>query len=173
LADSISAANQLQASTFGRDFPARVTRLRARFMSALAKLKLFCPRSARGVAASATIILLAGAGSIDLAWATAPLPPRRPPEFTPSVAPAPEEQPPAPSNPAPQPQPESRTPAAAPGQRMPVDVDPNELKPFNLPPASRQRTRLCGERWRDLKLAGKSEGLTWRSFAEKCLPGKD
>ena len=56
---------------------------------------------------------------------------------------------------------------------MPVDVQPENLQPFNLPTASRQRMRLCGERWRNLKLAGESRGLTWRSFAEKCLPGKD
>ncbi len=56
---------------------------------------------------------------------------------------------------------------------MPADLQPEDMKPFNLPPASRQRMRLCGERWRDLKWAGETRGLTWRSFAEKCLPGKD
>ncbi|MCI4683927.1 hypothetical protein [Candidatus Rhodoblastus alkanivorans] len=120
---------------------------------------------------SAPIVLLAGA-----ALGAIPQPPRRPPEYMapaqPQGAPPPAAQPEAPANLAPQ------KPATAPTtvpstQRVPVDVDPATLKPFNLPPASRQRMRLCGERWRDLKMAGKSEGLTWRSFAEKCLPAKD
>jgi type IV secretory pathway VirB10-like protein len=81
---------------------------------------------------------------------------------------APPEQPPTPATPDSQ----GASPAPAP-QRAPVDIDPEKLQPYNLPPASRQRMRLCGERWRDLKMAGKSAGLTWRSFAEKCLPGQD
>jgi len=110
----------------------------------------------------AAAILLAGA----LVGAT-PLPPRRPPELTPPSAPAPQ--------PAPTPD-KAAPPEAAPNagpQRQPVDVDAAQLQPYNLPPASRQRMRLCGERWRDLKMAGESAGLTWRSFAEKCLPGVD
>lgn len=61
----------------------------------------------------------------------------------------------------------------APPTHQPIDVDPSTFVPYNLPPASRQRMRLCGERWRDLKMTGKSNGLTWRSFANKCLPGQD
>lgn len=115
---------------------------------------------------------------------------------TQDVNPPPAQQPapqsPAPPNPA-SPNPASPNPAssspATPSQtptspapetaappapaRTPADVDPEKLQPFNLPPASRQRMRICGEQWRDLKMAGKSVGLTWRSFAEKCLPGPD
>ncbi len=105
----------------------------------------------------AGMILCADAAWVDMARAALPLPPRRPPEFTPPAAPAPEAPP----------------SSASPGQRAPVDVPTEDLKPYNLPPASRQRMRLCGERWRDLKMTGESRGLTWRSFAEKCLPGKD
>jgi hypothetical protein len=96
------------------------------------------------------------------ALAATPQPPRRPAES----APAPNASPPASSEP-------QSPPPAQPPQRQPVDIDPDKLQPLNLPPASRQRMRLCGERWRDLKMAGKSAGLTWRSFAEKCLPGQD
>ncbi len=81
-----------------------------------------------------------------------------------------------PPNPSQEPAPQPAAPAAQPApapQRQPVDIDPDKLQPYNLPPASRQRVRLCGERWRDLKMAGRSAGLTWRSFAEKCLPGSD
>ncbi|MCW2315369.1 hypothetical protein M2322_000903 [Rhodoblastus acidophilus] len=53
--------------------------------------------------------------------------------------------------------------------RQPVDVDVQTLQPYNLPPASREKMRACGEEWRTLKLAGQATGLTWRSFAEKCL----
>ncbi|WP_294540755.1 hypothetical protein [uncultured Rhodoblastus sp.] len=92
----------------------------------------------------------------------APLPPRRPPEFsaptTAKVAP----QPPA-SAPA------ATQPPEAPGGRLPVNVDIDTLAPFNLPAASRQQMRQCGEEWRALKMAGKSAGLVWRSFAQKCL----
>ncbi|MGO8740566.1 hypothetical protein [Rhodoblastus sp.] len=126
----------------------------------------------RGRVASPSVVLLAGAvlfaGApwIGAARAALPFPPRRPPEFTAPVAPPP-------NVPAPESAPQTPQSSSAPDQRMPVDIDPDAVKPFNLPPASRQRMRLCGERWRDLKRTGKSEGLTWRSFAEKCLPGKD
>jgi len=53
--------------------------------------------------------------------------------------------------------------------RTPVDLDVNSLPLFNLPPASRERMRECGDAWRNLKLAGQSDGLIWRSFAQKCL----
>jgi hypothetical protein len=99
-----------------------------------------------------------------------PAKPARP--AVPTKPPAPDAIPPA-QRPAPgAPDSQDASPAPAP-QRAPVDIDPEKLQPYNLPPASRQRMRLCGERWRDLKLAGKSAGLTWRSFAEKCLPGQD
>ena len=133
-------------------------------MFALVSLKKF-RRGATPMRGSATTAaLLAGmmfcadAVCVDSARATLPLPPRRPPEFTPPAAPAPTESLPSP---------------VPPGQRAPIDVETEDLKPYNLPPASRQRMRLCGERWRDLKMTGESRGLTWRSFAEKCLPGKD
>jgi hypothetical protein len=89
----------------------------------------------------------------------------------PAMPPAKDAAPPA-QQPAP-PAPDSQGAKPAPPQRAPVDIDPEKLQPYNLPPASRQRMRLCGERWRDLKMAGKSAGLTWRAFAEKCLPGQD
>ncbi len=118
------------------------------------------------VASLALVLLFADAAWLGQARAALPLPPRRPPEFSaPAV--------PAPTSPAPQSTPQSPDATSPPGQRLPVDLPPDDMKPFNLPPASRQRMRLCGERWRDLKLAGASRGLTWRSFAEKCLPGKD
>jgi hypothetical protein len=94
------------------------------------------------------------------------------------VAPPPAQKP-APQNPTPIEPPPVEAPQkppaenAAPPPRASADVDPASLQPYNLPPASRQRMRTCGERWRDLKSAGKSAGLTWRSFAEKCLPGQD
>jgi hypothetical protein len=56
-----------------------------------------------------------------------------------------------------------------PSGRQPVDVDVQSLQPYNLPPASREKMRACGEQWRSLKLAGQATGLTWRLFAEKCL----
>ncbi len=120
----------------------------------------------------ATAVLLAGAFLTASALCATPEPPRRPAKSVkpPANDAAPPPQKPAPDNAAPQ------TPApaqAAPPARAPIDVDPTKLQPYNLPPASRQRMRLCGERWRDLKMAGKSVGLTWRSFAEKCLPGQD
>jgi hypothetical protein len=133
-------------------------------MFALATLNRFRRGALRGRAAPAAIVLLAlalsfvDASMIGEARAALPLPPRRPPEFTPPAAPSP---------------PEATPPSVSPAQRAPVDVQTEDLQPFNLPPASRQRMRLCGERWRDLKLAGEGRGLTWRSFAEKCLPGKD
>jgi hypothetical protein len=100
---------------------------------------------------------------------TKPAKPTRP--SGPNKPPAKDVAPPA-QQPAP-PAPDSQGASPAPPQRAPVDIDPEKLQPYNLPPASRQRMRLCGERWRDLKMAGKSAGLTWRSFAEKCLPGRD
>lgn len=102
-------------------------------------------------------LLIVGAALV-LAGAAigAPTPPRRPPEFNPPkvARTAPPTSPAAP---------------AEPGGRAPVDVDINALQPFNLPPASRQQMRQCGEEWRALKMAGKTNGLVWRSFAEKCL----
>jgi len=74
----------------------------------------------------------------------------------------------APSAPAPQPAP-AETPASPPA-RAPVDVDVDKLQPYNLPPASRERMHQCGDEWRKLKMDGHSTGLTWRIFAEKCLP---
>ena len=102
--------------------------------------------------------LLAIGAALILAGAAigAPLPPRRPPEFSPppTVRTAPQTSPAAPAEPL---------------GRAPVDVDVNALQPFNLPPASRQQMRKCGEEWRELKMGGKSSGLIWRNFAEKCL----
>ena len=74
----------------------------------------------------------------------------------------------APSAPAPQSAP-AEAPASPPA-RAPVDVDVDKLQPYNLPPASRERMHQCGDEWRKLKMAGHSAGLTWRIFAEKCLP---
>jgi hypothetical protein len=74
----------------------------------------------------------------------------------------------APPVPAPQSAP-AETPQSQPA-RAPVDVDVDKLQPFNLPPASRERMHQCGDEWRKLKMAGHSAGLTWRIFAEKCLP---
>jgi hypothetical protein len=74
----------------------------------------------------------------------------------------------APSVPAPQSAPADAP--ASPPARAPVDVDVDKLQPYNLPPASRERMHQCGDEWRKLKMAGHSAGLTWRIFAEKCLP---
>jgi hypothetical protein len=52
---------------------------------------------------------------------------------------------------------------------MPVDVDVNSLQPYNLPPASRETMRRCGDEWRKLKLSGQARDQNWRGFAEKCL----
>jgi hypothetical protein len=73
-----------------------------------------------------------------------------------------------PSAPAPQSAP-AETPTSPPA-RAPVDVDVDKLQPYNLPPASRERMHQCGDEWRKLKMDGHSTGLTWRIFAEKCLP---
>ena len=76
----------------------------------------------------------------------------------------------APKPPARPAEPASPPPAApAPPARQPVDVDVQSLQPYNLPPASRAKMRACGEEWRAMKLAGQAVGLTWRTFAEKCL----
>lgn len=86
---------------------------------------------------------------------TAPLKPAANPRpAPPAVAPTPDE---------------AKAPATPPG-RAPVDVDVDKLKPYNLPPASREKMHQCGDEWRKLKLAGQAMGLTWRLFAEKCLP---
>jgi hypothetical protein len=92
----------------------------------------------------------------------APLPPLRPAEFV-RGQPSPN---PAQPNPSP---PGAAAPALAPDGRLPVDVDVQQLQPYNLPPASRAKMRACGEEWRAMKLAGQAAGLTWRTFAEKCL----
>jgi len=92
-----------------------------------------------------------------LAAAAAPAPPARPSEFNKSAAPnacAP---------------PSACPSAGAAGGRQPVDVDVQSLQPYNLPAATREKMRACGGEWRALKLAGQATGLTWRSFAEKCL----
>ncbi len=78
-------------------------------------------------------------------------------------------KPATPAAPAPQPAAPSPAPASPPG-RAPVDVDVDKLQPYNLPPASRERMHQCGDEWRKLKMDGGSAGLTWRIFAEKCLP---
>jgi len=88
------------------------------------------------------------------------------------AAPAPTQKNPAPRPAAPEAAPNaaaSAAPAAAPAERQPVDVDPQSLQPYNLPPASRAKMRACGEEWRDMKLAGAAGGWTWKTFAEKCL----
>ena len=77
-------------------------------------------------------------------------------------------KPATPAAPAPQPAP-SPAPASPTG-RAPVDVDVDRLQPYNLPPESRERMHQCGDEWRKLKMDGRSAGLTWRIFAEKCLP---
>jgi hypothetical protein len=77
---------------------------------------------------------------------------------------------PAASPAAPAPAPEEPQAAAAPPTRTPVDVVIEKLKPYNLPPASREKMHECGDEWRQLKLAGQAKGQTWRLFAEKCLP---
>ena len=88
-----------------------------------------------------------------------------------SRAPAKNPVPPKPVTPsAPAPQSAPAEAPASPPARAPVDVDVNKLQPYNLPPASRERMHQCGDEWRKLKMAGHSTGLTWRIFAEKCLP---
>jgi hypothetical protein len=112
------------------------------------------------------------------AWAATPQPPRRPDQFdqpaSPSTTPvnepkfSPSKPSQAPQSKQPQALP-SKSPQAAPVGRAPVDVDVDKLQPYNLPPAPRERMRQCGEEWRKLKSEGKSAGLIWRGFAEKCL----
>ncbi len=136
------------------------------FYSLRCALKRFQTRSL----ASCAMLSLAGAVT------GAPLPPPRPAEFSaPEIAKtAPEKTAPeiaktAPPIPPVEPatQQPSKPPAA--GGREPADVDPNKLQPYNLPPATREKMRQCGDEWRKLKMAGKAAGLVWRSFAEKCL----
>jgi hypothetical protein len=103
--------------------------------------------------ALAALALAGAAGALE---ASPPPPPRRPNEIG---------KPPAPAKPSPKPAPQTTAPAG----RAPVDIDVNKLEPYNLPPASREKMHQCGDEWRKLKLAGKSEGLIWRSFAATCL----
>ncbi len=63
----------------------------------------------------------------------------------------------------------AKAPQASPAGRAPVDVDVDKLQPYNLPTASRERMHQCGDEWRKMKMEGKSGGLIWRNFAEKCL----
>jgi hypothetical protein len=106
--------------------------------------------------------LLCAAVTLAVAASGAPLPPPRPAEFGKPAADDPSPATPPTSMAATQ-------TAPPPSGRAPVDVDINALQPFNLPPASRQKMRQCGEEWRALKMAGKSNGLVWRTFAGKCL----
>jgi hypothetical protein len=126
------------------------------------KLRRSLLTSAALVLAGASLALAGAALAPAGAAIGAPLPPRRPPEFNPptTVKTAPQTAPVAPA--APQ-------SATAPSGRSPADVNIETLQPYNLPPASRQKMRQCGEEWRKLKMAGRSSGLVWRSFAEKCL----
>ncbi|MBB4196699.1 hypothetical protein CCR94_12105 [Rhodoblastus sphagnicola] len=105
-------------------------------------------------------LVIVSFGLAAAAPAATPAPPARPPEFGKAAAPSATT-------------PEACAPncpnAGAATGRQPVDVDVGSLQPYNLPPASRERMRACGEDWRARKLAGQATGLTWRSFAEKCL----
>lgn len=112
-------------------------------------------------------ILIGAALALAGAAIGAPLPPRRPLEFSPPMIP--QTAPASPAAPRPSTEPKPSSAPLAPDGRAPVDVDVNTLQPFNLPPASRQQMRQCGEEWRALKMAGKSSGMVWRGFAEKCL----
>jgi len=87
-----------------------------------------------------------------------------------SRTPAKQPVPAKPVAPAPAPQSAPAETPASPPTRAPVDVDVDKLQPYNLPPASREKMHQCGDEWRKLKMAGHSAGLTWRIFAEKCLP---
>jgi len=114
-----------------------------------------------------SLSIFAGLVLTGAALAAIPQPQPRPPEFG---KPAPVETPPDQPPSAPQNAPTvPAAPQTPPSGRAPVDVDVNTLQPFNLPPASREKMHQCGDEWRKLKLDGKSRGLTWRSFAEKCL----
>ena len=110
------------------------------------------------------VLPILASGLIGGVCAAAPEPPQRPAEFGRATA-APDTS--TPTAAAPNACASPSCPAA--GGREPVDVDMDSLKPYNLPPASRAKMRACGEQWRDLKLAGNATGLTWRTFAEKCL----
>jgi hypothetical protein len=82
-----------------------------------------------------------------------PAPPRRPQKETlPS--------PPAPSAIAPPPRP------ALLSELPPLDVS---VPPPTLPRAARATMRGCALEWEKLKLEGRTAGLMWRDFAEKCL----
>lgn len=101
------------------------------------------------------------------AKAQAPAKPRPAKARAPAKSPVPA-KPVTPAAPVQQPAPAA--PPASPPARAPVDVDVDKLQPYNLPPASRERMHQCGDEWRKLKMAGHGAGLTWRLFAEKCLP---
>jgi hypothetical protein len=118
----------------------------------------------RHVYALGLFLAIAGlcAGGICLAQ---PEPPRRPVTTTkPAAKPT---HPAPPRQPAPQPAPPIEP--AAPQGRIPIDVDPATLQPYNLPAASRETMRRCGDEGRKMKMLGRANGLSWRSFAEKCL----
>jgi hypothetical protein len=88
-------------------------------------------------------------------WAATPEPPRRPGDFA---------KPPA--DDATQPGEQNAAPSY---EREPVDVDVSKLHLYYLPQASRAKMHQCGEKWRTMKMNGQARGLTWRTFAEKCL----
>jgi hypothetical protein len=123
------------------------------------------PASATKIRARLPILL--AVLTIAAAEAATPQPPRRPDQIDQPAA-APSESPQASPTQKPQASP-SKAPQTAPPGRAPVDVDVDKLQPSNLPPASRERMHQCGEEWRKLKMEGRSAGLIWRSFAEKCL----
>jgi hypothetical protein len=122
-----------------------------------------------GLVLAGAALVPAGAALVPAgaALAAIPAPPPRPPEFG---KPAPAETPPEQNPTAPKSAPTApAAPQTPPSDRTPIDVDVNQLQPFNLPPASRERMHQCGDEWRKLKMTGQSRGLIWRGFAEKCL----
>lgn len=71
--------------------------------------------------------------------------------------------------------PDGTKPAArssSPPTRDAAEADKTIPPPFTLPVASRTKVRACGEKWRDMKLAGTTLDEDWRDFALRCLVGK-
>lgn len=70
------------------------------------------------------------------------------------------------AHPAPPPRP---TMTDAPLPPPAPSITPAEIPPVQLPKASRERMRACGQQWDDKKRTGEEGELVWRTFAMSCL----
>jgi hypothetical protein len=83
------------------------------------------------------------------------------------AVPAPPRRPPKETSPAPLTSAVAPPPTPAPLSELPpLDVS---VPPPTLPRAARATMRSCALEWEKLKLEGRTVGLMWRDFAEKCL----